>query len=120
MQENEQKNSPLDIDFLRGIIDNDLEFKKELFALFKDSAEKNIAELERALAENSNNNWYMAAHSFKGACASIGAFGLSKVLEYMQKHPEENYDQKAESLKTVKEKLVGVMEFLDLELSSMQ
>ena len=63
------------------------------------------------------NSWYMASHAFKGAAASIGAFDLSKILEYAQKHPEENYEQKTELLKKIKDELALVIKFINEEMT---
>ena len=106
----------IDVEFLRSIIENDVEFEKELFAIFTENAERNVEKMEEAIKTSNDNSWYMASHAFKGAAASIGAFDLSKILEYAQKHPEENYEQKTELLKKIKEELVLVVSFINNEL----
>lgn len=107
----------IDIDFLRSVIDNDREFEKELFDIFTENAHRNIQKMEEAMKKNDNNAWYMAAHAFKGAAASIGAFGLSKSLEYAQRHPEDNSDDKAKILSTIKTEFAEVEEFIKTEMS---
>ena len=109
--------SAIDIDFLKTIIDNDIEFKKELFGIFLENISKNISKLEDAANSGDNNSWYMSSHAFKGASASIGAFDLSKILEYAQKHPEESKEQKLELLKKIKEELKMVVEFINREIA---
>ena len=106
----------IDVEFLRSIIENDFEFEKELFAIFVENAHRNIEKMEDAIKDSNDNSWYMASHAFKGASASIGAFELSKILEYAQKHPEENYEQKTELLKKIKTELQLVVEFINDEL----
>ena len=106
----------IDVEFLRSIIENDVEFEKELFAIFIENAQRNVEKMEEAIKDSNDNSWYMASHAFKGASASIGAFELSKVLEYSQKHPEENYEQKTELLKKIKEELRLVIKFINEEL----
>ncbi|MDX2083469.1 MAG: Hpt domain-containing protein [Rickettsiales bacterium] len=106
----------IDVDFLRSIIENDAEFEKELFAIFIENANRNIEKMEDAIKVSNDNSWYMASHAFKGAAASVGAFDLSKILEYAQKHPEENYEQKTELLKKIKEELSSVINFINEEL----
>jgi HPt (histidine-containing phosphotransfer) domain-containing protein len=106
----------VDVEFLRSIIENDFEFEKELFTIFIDNANRNIEKMDHAIMHSGDNSWYMAAHAFKGASSSIGAFELSKILEYAQKHPEENYEQKTELLKKIKQELQLVMDFISEEL----
>lgn len=114
--ENEKRKRAIDTEFLRSIIENDVEFEKELFAIFSENAHRNMAKMEDAIKSNDNNSWYMACHAFKGASASIGAFDLSKVLEYAQKHPEENAEQKTGVLNKVREEFRHVLDFINEEL----
>lgn len=116
MENNQNHKKAIDVEFLRSIIDNDAEFERELFKIFSENAHRNIIKMEDAIKENDNNSWYMAAHAFKGASASIGAFDLSKVLEYAQKHPEDNSDQKGEIINKVKEEFRLVLDFINEEL----
>lgn len=111
------ENKAIDLEFLKSVIGDDSEFEKELFAIFVENAHGNVAKMEEAIASDNGNSWYMASHAFKGASASIGAFDLSKILEYAQKHPEETADQKNELLKNVKNELQKVIEFINQELS---
>lgn len=106
----------VDREFLNSIVDNDLDFQKELFSIFIENAERNIKKMEDALKAKDNNAWYMSSHAFKGAAASIGAFPLSKVLEYAQKHPEDTEKVKREIIDKVKQELEGVLTFINEEL----
>ncbi len=72
--------------------------------------------MEDAIKDGDNNFWYMAAHAFKGASASIGAFDLSKVLEHAQRHPEDNIEQKSDILKKIRDEFQLVLEFINEEL----
>ena len=110
------ENSSIDIDFLQSIVDNDFDFQKELFSIFIENAERNVAKMEEALSNLDNNSWYMSAHAFKGAAASIGAFKLSKVLEYAQKHPEDSLEVKNEIIEKVREELEYALEFIDSKI----
>jgi HPt (histidine-containing phosphotransfer) domain-containing protein len=58
----------------------------------------------------------MASHAFKGASASIGAFDLSKILEHAQKHPEDNVEQKTETLNKIRDEFRLVLDFINEEL----
>lgn len=109
---------PIDVEFLRSVIENDVEFEKELFTIFADNAKRNAEKMEEAIKSSNDNSWYMASHAFKGAAASVGAFDLSKILEYAQKHPEENYEQKTELLKKIKEELNLVTQFISEEIAN--
>lgn len=110
------KKQPIDLDFLRGIIDNDLEFEKELFAIFLDNAHQNIVKMQEAVTNSDNNGWYMASHAFKGSSASIGAFSLSRILEYAQNHQQETFDEKVKILDEVKQEFQTVSDFINKEI----
>jgi HPt (histidine-containing phosphotransfer) domain-containing protein len=112
----EKNQKAIDMEFLRSVIDNDIEFEKELFKIFSENAQRNVTKMEDAIKENDNNSWYMASHAFKGASASIGAFDLSKLLEHAQKNPEDNAEKKMAILNQVKEGLKAVLEFINQEL----
>lgn len=105
----------IDKEFLRSIIENDKEFEKELFDIFTDNANKNIAKMEDAIKTSDNNSWYMASHAFKGSAASIGAFDLSSLLEYAQKNPEDVVEKKNETMQKVKDELQLVLQFIEEE-----
>jgi HPt (histidine-containing phosphotransfer) domain-containing protein len=120
MKNNQNFEKAIDIEFLKNIIDNDIEFEKELFEIFLENARNNISKMEDAARDSDNNLWYMAAHAFKGAAASIGAFDLSKNLEYAQKHPEDNLVQKAEILRKIKEEFDLVRSFINDQLKKTQ
>ena len=111
------KNQAIDIEFLRSIIENDFEFEKELFAIFSENATRNVTKMEDAIKSGDSNSWYMSSHAFKGASDSIGAFQLSNILEYAQKHPEDNIEQKNEILSKVKDELKLVLDFITKEIA---
>jgi HPt (histidine-containing phosphotransfer) domain-containing protein len=105
----------VDIEFLKSITGDDVAFEKELFILFLDSSKSNILKMEKALADSDNNGWYMASHALKGASASIGAFDLSKVLEYAQTHPKDDDKDKVRVLTDIKKELTRVELFINEE-----
>jgi HPt (histidine-containing phosphotransfer) domain-containing protein len=109
---NSSNPTPIDMEFLKTIIEDDEEFKKELFGIFTENSNRNIEKLEEAIKSNNDNSWYMASHAFKGAASSIGAFSLANILEYAQKHPEENAEQKAQILAKIKKEMLLVLEFI--------
>jgi HPt (histidine-containing phosphotransfer) domain-containing protein len=112
----EQNKRVIDIEFLRSVIDNDIEFEKELLAIFSENASRNLAKMEESAKNGDNNSWYMASHAFKGASASIGAFDLSKLLEHAQKHPEYSKREKEEIVEQVRKEVNLVFEFINREL----
>lgn len=105
----------IDTKFLREIVGDDKEFEKELFSIFSDNAHRNFVKMEDSIKSQDNNAWYMAAHAFKGAAASIGAFELSKLLEHAQQFPEESFDQKNELMKKIHEEFRLVLDFINEE-----
>jgi HPt (histidine-containing phosphotransfer) domain-containing protein len=102
----------LDLEYLKSIIEDDKEFEQELFKIFIENSQRNIAKLEESIENNDKNSWYMASHAFKGASASIGAFELAKILEYAQKNLEDSNENKKQLLDKIKEELELVKEFL--------
>lgn len=115
MENNQQRKKAIDMEFLRSIIENDVEFEKELFAIFVENANRNFAKMEEALGKD-NQAWYMASHAFKGASASVGAFDLSKVLEDAQKGMEAPVEQKSQILSKAREEFKLVLDFINEEL----
>ncbi len=115
MENNQQRKRAIDMEFLRSIIENDVEFEKELFAIFVENANRNFIKMEEAVGKD-NQAWYMASHAFKGASASVGAFDLSKILEDAQKSMEASIDQKTKILAQAREEFKLVLEFINEEL----
>ncbi len=111
-----EKKAPIDVEFLRGVIDNDVEFERELFEIFLDNADQNIAKMQNAIKDEDTNSWYMSSHAFKGASASIGAFELSKILELAQKAMEDDNDNKNSILSQIKEEYGEVKSFIKNEM----
>lgn len=107
----------IDMSFLRTVTGEDINFERELFMLFIDSAKTNIDKMDKSLVDSDSNAWYMASHALKGASASIGAFDLSRALEYAQTHPKDNYKDKTRVLDDIKVEFRKVAEFINEELS---
>ncbi len=106
----------IDLEFLRSVVGDDQQFERELFEIFTQNAARNIAKMEAAIKDGDSNAWYMASHAFKGAAASIGAFDLSKALEYAQKHPEDSSEDKNKIIENVKAQYKMVAEFIGREM----
>jgi HPt (histidine-containing phosphotransfer) domain-containing protein len=105
----------IDTKFLREVVGGDKDFEKELFGIFSDNAHRNFIKMEESIKTQDNNGWYMAAHAFKGAAASIGAFGLSKLLEHAQQFPEESFEEKQDLMKKIHEEFRLVLDFINEE-----
>lgn len=105
----------IDIEFLEGVVENDIEFKRELLEIFLENANNNLIKLQKAVEENDNSGWHMTSHAFKGSAASIGAFSLAKLLEYCQKNPEVPKQEKVELLREIRAKNDLVVEFIKKE-----
>ena len=103
---------PIDLDFFKTIIGNDVEFEKELFQIFVDNSKFNISKMENALISKDSNVWYMGAHALKGSSASIGAFYLSKLLEIAQKNADVEIEEKQKIFEKVKEEFSNVENFI--------
>ncbi len=108
----------IDLNFLKEIIGDDKEFENELFAIFLENAQQNLTKMQDSIKNKDNKSWYMASHAFKGAAASIGAFGLSQALEYAQKHPEDNDESKNEIIQNIKIQYDLVADFIKKQMSS--
>jgi HPt (histidine-containing phosphotransfer) domain-containing protein len=115
MENNQSRPRAIDIEFLRSIIENDVEFEKELFSIFVENANRNFAKMEETLGKD-NQGWYMSSHAFKGAAASVGAFELSRILEGAQKAMELPAEQKSQILAQAREEFKLVLEFINEEL----
>ncbi|MBU6141421.1 MAG: hypothetical protein KGP29_07725 [Proteobacteria bacterium] len=109
------KNTSIDTKFLREIVSDDKEFEKELFSIFSENAHRNFIKMEESIKNQDNNSWYMASHAFKGAAASIGAFGLSMLLEHAQQFPEESFEEKNELMKRIHAEFRLVLDFINEE-----
>lgn len=109
------KQTAIDTKFLKEIVGDDKEFEKELFSIFSDNANRNFIKMEESIKNQDNNAWYMASHAFKGAAASIGAFGLSELLEHAQQFPEESFEEKKELMKSINEEFHLVLDFINEE-----
>lgn len=107
----------LDLEFFRGVVGDDKDFEKELFEIFLDNSKKNIALMEDAAKNGDDNGWYMSSHAFKGSCASIGAFDLSKVLQTAQNSNESDQETKMAILKQVKDGFKEVEKVIIAEIS---
>jgi HPt (histidine-containing phosphotransfer) domain-containing protein len=116
MKNLKEDQGPIDLAYLKSIIDNDEQFKNELFEIFCENVSRNLLKMEEAIESGNANSWYMAAHAFKGSSASIGAFRLSTIMEYAQKHPEENREKKIDLLKNIKEEASLVIDCYKAEI----
>ncbi len=112
-----QTKKPIDVEFLRSVIENDAEFERELFKIFIENGNRNIEKMQDSFDVSRYNFWYMAAHAFKGSSASIGAFDLSKVLENAQKAAEDSPEVKAKIVEEVKKEFKEVCDFISIYLA---
>ena len=112
-----QTKKPIDVEFLRSVIENDVEFEKELFKIFIENGDRNIEKMEDSFDASRYNFWYMAAHAFKGSSASIGAFDLSKILEDAQKAAEDSAEVKTKIVEEVKKEFKVVCDFIAVYLA---
>jgi HPt (histidine-containing phosphotransfer) domain-containing protein len=108
----------LDIEFLRQVTVGDIEFEKELFLIFLESSKNNLDRMEKSITDKNDTLWHLAAHSFKGASASIGAFDLSKTLEAAQYHPKGFFEEKTLLLEKIRTEFDLVVDFIDKQTAN--
>lgn len=68
---------------------DDVELLEELLLIFKDSFQSDIDLIEAGIAEESADKICGAAHSIKGAAASLGIQGISSVALEIEKDSRE-------------------------------
>jgi HPt (histidine-containing phosphotransfer) domain-containing protein len=108
-----QELATLDVEFFNSIIDNDTEFRNELFAIFKESSASSLEKMANSLEREEFSSWYAAAHAFKGASSSIGAFSLAASLEKAQQAIDKSYQEKSSILAEIKQKYSSLIETLE-------
>lgn len=64
---------------------DDEELLKELLEIFKDSFQSDLQIITQGLAENSASKISAAAHSIKGAAASLGFLGINEIAMQVEK-----------------------------------
>lgn len=64
---------------------DDAELLEELLEIFKDSFQSDLHLIEQGLTENSAGKIMAAAHSIKGAAASLGILGVHELAEQIEK-----------------------------------
>lgn len=68
-----------DRDFALEQAADDMELLQELLEIFKDSLQSDIHLIEQGLAEDGATKVCRAAHSIKGAAASLGILGIHEI-----------------------------------------
>jgi HPt (histidine-containing phosphotransfer) domain-containing protein len=64
---------------------DDEELLKELLEIFKDSFQSDLQIIKQGLAEGSASMISAAAHSIKGAAASLGFLGINEIAMQVEK-----------------------------------
>jgi HPt (histidine-containing phosphotransfer) domain-containing protein len=91
----------------------DEELLDELLVLFKDSSASDLAQLQQAVEAQDAEGVVRAAHSLKGASASLGIEGIRQVAMAMEA------DARAASIRVAKERL-GEMEALLTQMQELE
>ena len=78
---------------------DDMELLLELIEIFKESFENDLQQLEEGLGENAADKICSAAHSIKGAAASLGIEGIREVALAVEE------DSRAGNLEVAQSKL---------------
>ncbi len=95
-------------EFAMGQVDNDEELLQELLTIFKDSSASDLAILVQAVEKGDPVEARGAAHSIKGAAASLGMEAIRDVSMAMEKDCREG------SLTIAREKLPLLESLLEL------
>ena len=91
---------------------DDAELLQELLDIFKDSLKSDISELEKGLSESSAEKVCSAAHSMKGAAASLGVQGINDVAFKIEEDSRGGgLDVAKENLPVLKDLLLELLEF---------
>ena len=86
---------------------DDEELLEELLVLFKDSAASDLELLRQAIATDDAAGVVRAAHSLKGASASLGIEGIRQLSMVMESDGQNN------SVTVARENLAALTELLD-------
>ena len=86
---------------------DDEELLEELLILFKDSAASDLEQLQQAVAANNPAGVVRAAHSLKGASASLGIEGIRQLVMAMESDARNN------SVTVARDNLAVLIELLD-------
>lgn len=86
---------------------DDAELLEELLIIFKDSFQADVGLIKEGLEENSVEKISGAAHSIKGAAASLGIGGVQELAQLIEK------DSNSGSLEVAKDKLTSLYEMLE-------
>lgn len=86
---------------------DDAELLEELLGLFVDSSAKDLARMRQALLEKNTDEVIKAAHSLKGASASLGIEGVREIALKMED------DARAGSLAVTNDQIESLASLLD-------
>jgi CheY-like chemotaxis protein/HPt (histidine-containing phosphotransfer) domain-containing protein len=84
-------------EFTRG----DLEEEHEAIALFSESAQDTLKELETSLKDGNHEKWEQHAHKLRGSAANLGAQVLANICCEAEKLTASDQQEKEETLKKI-------------------
>lgn len=90
----------LSLEHLRAITSGDEALERELFALYDQTVEKCLGEMETALASGDDTLWTNATHELKGASANLGAKQLKDLCQAAHDAPPEERGGFLEQVRT--------------------
>ncbi len=102
---------PVDLERLVIFTDGDLEFEKELFAIFFEQSELNLIALQDSIDDP--KQWKSHAHKFKGSAANLGAIELSDLSYEAENGSELSSEDKSFLLLAMNKKYLEVKSFLE-------
>jgi len=91
---------------LNDVTDGEKDFQKELVDLYNSTTKERLPMLEKALKDHDKDKSILYSHDIKGASANIGALGVQRVSEKLEKLSRDlKYEEAEDLLPTLTEKL---------------
>ena len=103
----------INFEVLRSVTGGDIEFEKELFGLFIQTATSSIKKIEQSITDDDPNSWRESFHLLKGSSFSVGAFVMSKICDYGQSHQRDSLESKNKIFNDFKNEFEKVSKFID-------
>ena len=109
----EQKEPPVDIDYLNMLTDGDLEDEQELMNLFFKQIDLSLNALEECGTDEQEEIWKETVHKIKGASANLGASDLFIACEQAEADYEANKNSNKNLLIDIKMRLEDIRSYFE-------
>ena len=111
----DEKESLIDLKHLNEYTDGDPEAIRDLLALFYESCEEGLQDLQAHICEGQSPEWCAAAHKLKGASAYVGALHLQALCAQAQMMQNTTTSQRELMYSKIKERYDLVSSILHKE-----